>query len=111
MDAVEFLKAAERRSVFDPIYYGEFINLRGNDFVTFVAQVEQWTKEHPVKTRQSEFLKMYPNAKIDDDGILYMGPCMLDTVGYDDKRECVKQCNDCRREYWLQEIWEELNEL
>ena len=23
-----------------------------------------WCKEHPVKTRQSEFLKMFPNAKI-----------------------------------------------
>ena len=27
-----------------------------------ISKVEQWAKDHPVKTRQSEFLKMFPNA-------------------------------------------------
>ena len=29
-----------------------------------VSKVEQWAKDHPVKTRQSEFLRMFPNAMI-----------------------------------------------
>lgn len=27
-----------------------------------ISKVEQWAKDHPVKTRQSEFLKKFPNA-------------------------------------------------
>lgn len=29
-----------------------------------VQIVEQWAKDHPVKTRQSEFLKLFPDADI-----------------------------------------------
>lgn len=32
-----------------------------------VEIVEKWSKENPVKTRKSEFLKLYPNALISDD--------------------------------------------
>ena len=31
---------------------------------THIDRVIYWAKEHPVKTRQSEFLKMFPNAAI-----------------------------------------------
>ena len=65
-----------------------------------VSKVEQWAKDHPVKTRQSEFLKMFPNAAIDD-GVLCISPCKIekDIV-------CVngKSCNECCREYWLAEV-------
>lgn len=65
-----------------------------------VQIVEQWAKDHPVKTRQSEFLKMFPNAAIDD-GVLCISPCKIekDIV-------CVngKSCNECCREYWLAEV-------
>lgn len=30
-----------------------------------VKLVEEWAKEHPIKTRQSELLKLLPNTKID----------------------------------------------
>ena len=69
-----------------------------------VQIVEQWAKDHPVKTRQSEFLKMFPNAKICRDGVLYIDPCSLETDFYKIP-ECVKKnCDDCRREYWLAEV-------
>lgn len=65
-----------------------------------VSKVEQWAKDHPVKTRQSEFLKMFPNAAIDD-GVLCISPCKIekDIV-------CVngKGCNECCRKYWLAEV-------
>lgn len=68
-----------------------------------VQIVEQWAKDHPVKTRQSEFLRMFPNAMINEsDGILCITPCNIEgksivcTYG--------KSCGDCRREYWLTEV-------
>lgn len=72
MDALEFLK--ERRRLCS--CYEECIScpLKGvkcniNNFVTdehyskIIATVEKWSKEHPIKTRQSEFLKHYPNVR------------------------------------------------
>ena len=55
MDAVEFLKAAERRYKSIPHYYANYIRLCGSDFDAYVAELEQWAAEHPTKTRQSEF--------------------------------------------------------
>lgn len=70
-----------------------------------VSKVEQWAKDHPAKTRQSEFLKRFPNAMINEsDGILCIPPCNIE-----DKRiVCAggKSCGDCRREYWLAEVTE-----
>ena len=67
-----------------------------------VSKVEQWVKDHPVKTRQSEFLKLFPNAVIDeDDGILGIRPCDID-----ERIGCTngKGCDGCRRKYWLTEV-------
>lgn len=69
-----------------------------------VQIVEQWAKDHPVKTRQSEFLKLFPNAAIyEDDGILCIKPCTIDgSIG------CTKGkgCDDCYRKYWKEEVSE-----
>ena len=64
--------------------------------------VEKWSDNHPVKTRQSEFLKMFPNAVIDeDDGILCIRPCDIDeSIGCTNG----KGCDDCYRKYWLAEV-------
>ena len=70
-----------------------------------ISIVEQWAKDHQVKTRQSEFLKMFPDAKIGKDGALIIYPCAIE------KRLSGKKCggifcDDCRREYWLAEVTE-----
>ena len=66
-----------------------------------VYLVEKWAKEHPIKTRQSEFLKMFPNAIIDDNGVINICP-----GGCDDKIEfdCNNSCAACRRKYWMEEV-------
>ena len=73
-----------------------------------VAAVEQWSKEHPVKTRQSEFLKMWPCAEIGDDGLPNVAPCQLyvGLVHGESKEECENRglCVECRRDFWLAEI-------
>lgn len=122
MDAVEFLKAKNRMCR----EYGDlpedcFICPIGNDGggcqagvlenqkVTeeiLVQIVEKWAAEHPAKTRQSEFLKIFPNARIVD-GVITIEPCDIDN-----KRcgEGSKWCDDhtgcegCREDYWLTEV-------
>ena len=57
----------------------------------------------PKKTRQSEFLERYPNAKKCKD-ILKICPAEVDI----DYKVCetYSECADCRRDYWLQEVEE-----
>ncbi len=66
-----------------------------------VEIIEQWAAEHPKKTRQSEFLKMFPNARIRGD-VLEIRPCDID-----DNIECIdgdEECYECYRKYWLAEV-------
>lgn len=61
-----------------------------------------WCKAHPVKTRQSKFLKMFPNASKDENGIINLCPNCIDT-----NIECfhsTKKCAECCKEYWLAEV-------
>lgn len=72
-----------------------------------VQIVEQWAKDHPVKTRQSEFLKMFPNAYLKT-----MLPCSLDKTMK--PLRCAKygylsitcRCDRCRDDYWNEEATE-----
>lgn len=52
MDAVEFLKQYSRMVTFGVQPFKVQSNL---PYEEIVSRVEQWAKEHPVKTRQSEF--------------------------------------------------------
>lgn len=67
-----------------------------------VEAIEKWGAEHPVKTRQGEFLKLHPNAKIKDDGILAIHPCDIDFSIYDCNSKI--NCGLCRHDYWSQEV-------
>lgn len=76
-----------------------------------VPIVEQWAKEHPVKTRQSEFLKMFPHPRLDRNGCLMI--CPMDAVGKEYMRDdipgCINSeldicCEDCCRDFLLKEI-------
>lgn len=62
----------------------------------------KWCKEHPIKTRQSEFLKMFPNAQKLDTGILSICPNIVDTTF--NKSHCDCSCLECYKNYWLAEI-------
>lgn len=68
-----------------------------------VEIVEKWSAEHPKKTRQSEFLKMFPNAALDDNGIIEISPCYMN-VGFKPEKGCAIPCSGCRKEYWNEEV-------
>ena len=116
MDAVEFLKALGR--LCNNYLCGDNCPLidscddeSDDSYVRKVQIVEQWAKEHPVKTRQSEFLKMFPNARIESDGMPSICPIIVDKRCYnkDDDALCCfvrdeEKCGKCRRDFWLKEI-------
>lgn len=67
-----------------------------------VSMVEQWSREHPRKTRQSVFLEQFPNAKIVEDA-LAICPYNLGLIDKC-KSKLGRLCFDCRREFWTQEV-------
>ena len=72
-----------------------------------VTAVEQWSKEHPRKTRQSVFLEQYPEAQIDNNGVLCVCPAPMFHSHRTDEGGCIevsKSCTACRREFWMQEV-------
>lgn len=68
-----------------------------------VRIVEKWSAEHPVKTRQNEFLEFHPNADIRE-GILNLCPRRVDLNSV--KMEACKRlvCSECKKQYWLAEV-------
>ena len=105
MDAVEFIKQVRRMGK----QKGEAICFKLEEKDTeIVDQVEQWAKENPAKTRQSEFLKQWPDAEISDDGLPSIAPCQLDVrwIHGESQKDCENRgvCNKCRRDFWLKEI-------
>ena len=116
MDAVEFLKALGR--LCNNYLCGDNCPLidscddeSDDGYVRKVQIVEKWAKEHPAKTRQSELLKLFPNTKIDDAGILCMCPMNFNSETYKDENKCFCidvrddiHCDKCRRDFWLKEI-------
>lgn len=118
MDAVEFFKTVNRLCgqgcAKCPVCKKDICMVRRTAMLSnasvesieeMVSKVEQWAKEHPIKTRQSEFLKMFPNARIDDSRVLIFCPKDFLPVGarstYCEKHE---NCKECRKDYWLTEV-------
>ena len=116
MDALEFFM--ERRRMCDSYGDCKSCPLEGDECVIrdmmsedtckrIVAAVEQWSKEHPRKTRQSVFLRQYPEAEIDANGVVGLCPMFTSAAHRDSGGECSnpeRMCIDCRREFWMQEV-------
>lgn len=80
--------------------------MEGMDPQKCIFVVEQWAAEHPAKTRQSVFLKQFPNAPIyTNTHNVALDPCLIDTTL---RGLCPtgRGCDICRREFWLAEVEE-----
>lgn len=114
MDALEFIRERNRMCRrFDktcdgcPAYENEWYCDSDAWDERLVATVEQWSKEHPRKTRQSVFLEQYPEAQIDNNGVLGVCPAPIFHSHRTDGGGCIDihmKCPDCRREFWSQEV-------
>ena len=119
MDAVEYVKQRERMC-------GHYVHCGDcpvgdyqgctslNEIPKMVPIVEKWAKAHPAKTRQSEFLKMFPNAQKSLNGVLDICPRKFEPEKYKSAtpdKVCVNgnaddeyHCDECCRDFWLKEI-------
>lgn len=114
MDALEFLRERERMCRFYhhagdcyqcPAKDCECSALEGMvDDDNIVTIVEKWAAAHPRKTRQSEFLEQWPEARIADSGVLGICPANV-SAKHRDQRVCLaRPCDVCCREFWMQEV-------
>lgn len=118
MDAVEFYKSMKRMCYSGemcekcPLYnnFSEMgsvcdvlLHIKDEKASRVKSIVEQWAKSHPVKTRQSEFLKRFPNAKLDSNGVLAICPCDIDSKCCTDD-DYLSKCGTCAKDYWLTEV-------
>lgn len=119
MDAVEFYKSMKRMCYSGemcekcPLYnnFSEMgsvcdvlLHITDEKASKVKSIVEQWAKGHPVKTRKSEFQKMFPNAN------MYSITTTFCTAHFDKKKACEvgvaseEMCEKCRYKYWNEEI-------
>lgn len=110
MDAVEYVKTLRRLCKSKEccseckLYNkeGGYCIVDTNEYAEKAVQiVEQWGKEHHVETRQSEFLRMFPNADFCQ-GVIDISPCSIEK----EMKKCCgdRECDECKRTYWLTEV-------
>ena len=114
MDAVKYLKEVYRMcdsmedccdcplEVFNITFpcKGTKVSAEYKDAEKCVAEVEKWSKEHPVKTRQSAILNVFPNTTLLKNGAIAICPEVVDK---DRAFDCRRSCDECRKNYWLAE--------
>lgn len=108
MDAVEFYKAFKRMcdktDCKDCLLDQKCRPSANVEPEEVVELVEEWAKDHPLKTRQSEFLKMFPKAETDKNGILIFCPRKFDPENINSVHCHRHGCVECRNDYWLTEV-------
>lgn len=114
MDALEFYSAQKRycrgTRCRDCQIYGTCCAMSKEGMTSFVNFIEEWAKKNPVKTRQSEFLKQFPNAVMSKEAVIGICPTLVDTTY--PCRFCttnkvtndVNCCNSCKMEYWFEKV-------
>ena len=108
MDALEFIKAIKQMlsAGANNSTVQKYISAyKKNDCEGMVKAAEQWAADHPVKTRQSVFLKLFPGADVGEtDGCLTLDPC---NVYKKMRKGCEgRKCSECRKAFWLAEVEE-----
>lgn len=118
MDAVRFLKEVHRMCewsegcVYCPLrqYSLAFpckfsIGVAEHEFPDEIVDiVAKWSEEHTDNTRQKMFLKTFPSAVLDEEGVVSECPAMLGLIRKDDEYCHNTDCSSCRKQYWLEEI-------
>lgn len=78
-----------------------------------IKLMEDWEKKHPVKTRQDNFLKLFPDAECS----FYYNVASKTSIAYvnicpkllDSNFTChnsIDSCKWCKKEFWLEEVIE-----
>lgn len=114
MDAVKFLQERERLCLtYDtcsgcPLEDADCGGILNVGAESLVNAVEKWSTAHPLRTRQSVFLEHYPNADLDEDGVLKVCPNVVEGSGYVNSHNCGNiPCAVCHKAYWSVKVKEE----
>lgn len=105
MDAVKCMKAVTQMlqsGTIDCAIQKYISAQKKNDYEGMVEAAEQWAAEHPIKTRQSEFLKHYPGARILAQGCL--NACPMDVFAFTEINCNAQPCFECKKAFWLAEV-------
>lgn len=105
MDVVEFFSEFRRmcKSASDCTkceYHGDKCDNAIELFEKTIAEVEQWSREHPRKTRQDVFMAHYPDAALDNGVLLVCPRKIYKSSGINCNNTT---CSLCKRAFWLQE--------
>lgn len=109
MEAVEFLKLRRRfcgaHDCGSCMFDGCVPDANDASIEQYATAVIKWGEEHPVKTRKTEFLKMFPHSQED--------PKTWLCVAYFDTTKACKasnpsdeMCEACREKFWDEELRE-----
>ena len=101
MDAVKFIYEARRR--YKLTGKAPSILLNWLEPESIVKELEEWCKEHSAKTRQSEFLKEWPDTRLDGYGVVAIAPCLISKEHQDINCDSL-DCAECRKAFWTQEV-------
>lgn len=118
MDTLEFLKERKRMcKSFGTSCDGcplhghpctSISSMNDGDCERLLVEVEQWSKEHPRKTRQSVFLNQWPEVELTKDGVISICPVAVSSAYRNKTGGCASptlpRCAVCRREFWMQEV-------
>lgn len=66
--------------------------------------VEKFSQENNRKTRQDLILEQWPNAETCNDNVLSACPKVFDSNFVCHFNFLHKNCNDCRRNFWLEKL-------
>lgn len=113
MDAVVYCKTLLRMCKSHPACcgctlkskYGCIAILFG-DMEKAVPIVEQWSKDHPVKTRKTEFLKMFPDANMNGIEKTWCVAQFDKNIKCDQNHCGGYYCEVCKRKFWNEEVSE-----
>ena len=119
MDAVKFIREWKRMCE-STEYCGDCAGraARGKDGTCMLRNVEnpaklaaadeEWSKEHLRKTRQNALLKAFPDASLDENGIIRVCPAEVSRECRDEKSggcgNANLDCSKCRYDFWMQEV-------
>lgn len=107
MDAIEFIKQLRRmnkKGVARNYFVYPCAGKEADSPEEVVAEVREWAKMNPIKTRQSVFLEQYPEARIIEDGVLGICPANVSAEHQDQSKCLTRTCSACRRKFWGKEV-------
>lgn len=101
MDAVKFIYEARRR--YKETGQTPSVLLNWLTPESIVKELEEWCKAHQPKTRQTEFLKEWPDTHLDGCGVVAIAPCMISKEHQDMNCDSL-DCAECRKSFWSHEV-------